>query len=280
MIYHGQTDSIFVCLSQRYFMNIPIKQMALTYGPALIENPATWKWQVRIPESYYNLWIFFSGEAEMTLKKRVFTLDRPLYFLLRPGECVSAVNRSGRSMQNFFLHIDCKCVKEPIPDALITSSWGTPIRNYDRFRGWAETAEQLWHRGDSLSRAMSTQIAQLMFHTFWQDITTRPADDRAEKILALMDAVRFHPEEPWRIENMAREHHLSRSQFTRRFTDTAGCSPRAFITRCRINKAIRLLTESSLNISEVAEALNYNDVFYFSRQFKQETGHPPSFYRR
>lgn len=244
------------------------------------ENPSTWKWEVEIPDSYYNLWVFLQGEVEVALGNQTFSVTRPSYFLMRPEEQGRIVNTGNGPMQNFILHIDHRCFKTMISDALITSSWGTPVYQYDRFHDQAEEAARLWLRGDPVSRAVSIQLAQLIFYTFWRDITTPPHNEREEKMILLMDAIRFHPEKQWQIEVLAHEHHLSRSQFTRRFVSVADCSPRAFITRCRIDKAIRFLTDSSMNISEISEALNYSDVFYFSRQFKQETGRAPSAYRR
>ncbi|MNW28468.1 HTH-type transcriptional activator Btr [compost metagenome] len=44
----------------------------------------------------------------------------------------------------------------------------------------------------------------------------------------------------------------------------------------RIKTATYMLTESRLNIAEIAEYVGYNDVSYFYRIFKRHMGHPPS----
>jgi transcriptional regulator GlxA family with amidase domain len=49
--------------------------------------------------------------------------------------------------------------------------------------------------------------------------------------------------------------------------------------RRRIQRAATLLSESSLTISQIADAMGYRDVYFFSRQFKQKMGQSPRTYR-
>lgn len=43
----------------------------------------------------------------------------------------------------------------------------------------------------------------------------------------------------------------------------------AYLTRCRIQKAMALLREGKLKVYEVAEACGYRDIAYFSGTFKK-----------
>ena len=43
-------------------------------------------------------------------------------------------------------------------------------------------------------------------------------------------------------------------------------------------EAIRLLKDSSMKVYEIAEAVGYRDIAYFSATFKRITGHSPSEY--
>ena len=73
---------------------------------------------------------------------------------------------------------------------------------------------------------------------------------------------------------------LSADYFTRLFRKTYGLSPRAWIVRERVRMAAARLLESNLNISEVAGEFGYQNIFFFSRQFKQVMGQSPNHYRR
>jgi YesN/AraC family two-component response regulator len=55
-----------------------------------------------------------------------------------------------------------------------------------------------------------------------------------------------------------------------------GSSVQSYVIRTRIERAQHLLLYAGMNVTEVADALGYRDIFFFSRQFKQHTGKSPS----
>ncbi|PCJ52600.1 MAG: hypothetical protein COA79_23635 [Planctomycetota bacterium] len=73
---------------------------------------------------------------------------------------------------------------------------------------------------------------------------------------------------------------MNHDYFSRQFKKSFSQTPREFIKQARINKAISLLTESNLNISEIANTLQYQDIMQFSHQFKKVTGKSPNQFRK
>ncbi|MEM7345206.1 MAG: AraC family transcriptional regulator, partial [Chloroflexota bacterium] len=71
---------------------------------------------------------------------------------------------------------------------------------------------------------------------------------------------------------------VSTSHLRALFKQWLGESPRQYHTRYRLDQARRLLKEQRLSISEVALAVGYDDVRYFSRVFKRFSGVSPSEY--
>ena len=55
-------------------------------------------------------------------------------------------------------------------------------------------------------------------------------------------------------------------------------TPLQYATMIRIYKAQDLLAYENMNVSEAAAYTDYNDISYFSRQFKAIIGFPPSYY--
>lgn len=72
---------------------------------------------------------------------------------------------------------------------------------------------------------------------------------------------------------------VSPSYLSRLFHRETGKTLSAFIRGKRIEEAKRLLIRKEAPVTQIALALGYDDVNYFSRCFKQETGCTPSRYR-
>lgn len=73
---------------------------------------------------------------------------------------------------------------------------------------------------------------------------------------------------------------LSAAYFARQFRKTFGQPPRHWLMEQRVRLAASRLLESELNVSQVAEEFGYENLFLFSRQFKQVLGVSPQQYRR
>ena len=86
--------------------------------------------------------------------------------------------------------------------------------------------------------------------------------------------------ESFNLESLAAEAGISSRTFRRQFKQRMGLSPRAYLLSQRINRAKQLLTDTTQPIKQIASALGYSDVYFFTRQFKEQTGLPPALYRR
>ncbi len=81
-------------------------------------------------------------------------------------------------------------------------------------------------------------------------------------------------------EQLSRTVHLSSSQLYRKLNALTGEPPNAFIRKIRLLRAMELLKTTSLNISEIAYDVGFNDPNYFSRAFHKEFGKAPIEYRK
>jgi len=82
------------------------------------------------------------------------------------------------------------------------------------------------------------------------------------------------------VQAMAKTMRMSRTHFSRCFQHVTGQSPQRYLIHARVGKAQHLLRESTRSVGQIAQALGYRDVYFFSRQFKQFTGQSPMEYRR
>ncbi|MDR0765913.1 MAG: helix-turn-helix transcriptional regulator [Odoribacteraceae bacterium] len=82
------------------------------------------------------------------------------------------------------------------------------------------------------------------------------------------------------VDDLAPAIGLSRSSLYRHLYLTTGLTPSLFIRQARLQRAARLLRETSSRISEVAEQVGFNGLKYFNRHFKEVFGVTPSVYRK
>ena len=100
------------------------------------------------------------------------------------------------------------------------------------------------------------------------------------KVAEAIQMIRAAPGEMDSMDTIARQLGWSRSHFDRVFKQQIGQAPKQFLLNCKMIEARHHLESSSLRIGEIADALGYRDIYFFSRQFKQFFGQPPLAYRQ
>ncbi len=114
-------------------------------------------------------------------------------------------------------------------------------------------------------------------------VLRRSTDIPAVKNPAIAKAIRYiwdHFEEPINVETVIEQTGMSRSAVYSEFDEAIGSSIAKEITRCRINKAKRLLATTDLSINEITPACGFSGVVSFCRAFNRETGMTASAHRK
>ena len=82
------------------------------------------------------------------------------------------------------------------------------------------------------------------------------------------------------LESLATEMGVSASQIKRTFREQIGKSMVNYLTDLRISQAKRMVREGKFNFTQIAEAVGYDSIYYFSSLFKKHTGKTLSEYAR
>jgi len=109
-------------------------------------------------------------------------------------------------------------------------------------------------------------------------------DGTAERGRELARAVKVYLQEnyrqPYSLERLAAAFSLKPAYLLRLYRRACGSTPTQDLKAIRIERAKRLLAgHPDLEVKQVAAASGYGDPLYFSRIFKEATGHSPSAFR-
>ena len=112
--------------------------------------------------------------------------------------------------------------------------------------------------------------------------TTRPVGHGVVRghVVTAVGLLRDRLAEPWTLNSLAEEVHLSRSQLARSFDATVGTSPMAYLRQMRVERMARLLTSTDLSIARAARAVGWRNQFHASQCFHAHYGVSPTSFRR
>ncbi len=160
----------------------------------------------------------------------------------------------------------------------------------DRVHHLTELAEhELIHQArESGSDAVVRRLSEIMVVEFVRFLSNRPAAESLAWNRGLVDPeiastlARLHenPGAAWTVETLRKVAGLSRAAFEERFRRFASDSPKRYLAKIRMQRAIEEIEIGMRTIAQIAEDLGYGSVAAFHRAFKREVGLTPVDYRR
>lgn len=108
------------------------------------------------------------------------------------------------------------------------------------------------------------------------DEEVRPTQRKITEIVRFINSQYMNPLD---LEGLSAQFYISKSHLSRLFKETTGFYLTEYINITRIKEAQRLLRESRLSITEVAEQAGYDNFSHFGKMFKKLTGVSPRHYR-
>lgn len=104
--------------------------------------------------------------------------------------------------------------------------------------------------------------------------------ERARLLRDTAAMVREQLSRPLSVEELAARYGMSRSHFSHHFRRVTGQSPAMHITETRLAEALRLMSDPTLNIAEIAARTGFADANHFGKVFRRRWGVSPGAFRR
>lgn len=109
---------------------------------------------------------------------------------------------------------------------------------------------------------------------------SRAVEETNRRMLRARDVMDRDYARPLDIAALARIAHVSPAHFTRTFRATFGETPHRYLQRRRVERAMFLLRESDLSVTDICFRVGFGSPGTFSRTFRDIVGRSPRTYRR
>ncbi|AOZ91970.1 helix-turn-helix domain-containing protein [Paenibacillus crassostreae] len=238
----------------------------------------SWRWHKREkPLPNYDLFYVWSGEGTLIRNGITYEIGRGSCFLFRPGDHTSAVHNPQKPLVISYIHFDVlESVTEiPLPYRVVRETVDLEYMLARYVRLFLVNTYAAKEEGQLI-------LKQLMIHLLRidqeqdQPVQKVVSNQLAEAVHEIANYIQQHPGVQHRVVDLATRAGLSSRYFSIKFKDIIGIPVQSYIIKTRIERAQHLLLYAGMNVTEVADTLGYRDIFFFSRQFKQYTGHNPS----
>jgi AraC-like DNA-binding protein len=105
------------------------------------------------------------------------------------------------------------------------------------------------------------------------------AEDSNRRMLRARDAMDRDYRRPLDVAELARIAYVSEAHFIRTFKATFGETPHRYLQRRRVERAMFMLRETDLSVTEICFDVGFLSLGTFSRTFREIVGQSPSAYR-
>ncbi len=118
------------------------------------------------------------------------------------------------------------------------------------------------------------------FHRLASDKSIAGGADRSDILMPALNYIDEHFREDLPITVLASVSGVSQQYLCRVFRQTMNIRPNEYVTRRRLQEAMRLLLDTDGQLSEIAAGSGFSDAGYFCTVFKKHTGMTPQEYRK
>jgi AraC-like DNA-binding protein len=222
-----------------------------------------------------DMWVILSGKGTLATKEKIYNLNMGDCFILN-----NQVPFVGNTDPDFplvviYIHFDFSEKSAAVPAF---------YRNITNFPFFIQILERiLMLKFAKHDTEAANWLKSALLEIKYQDEQSGIYLENSaviSHIQKLCSSIREHPEQRFLLKNEAKKAFYCPDYFARLFKKHTGISFRSYILQSRMEAASLYLVSTSYSIGRIAEILGYNDIYLFSRQFKQTIGKTPSAYRK
>lgn len=143
-----------------------------------------------------------------------------------------------------------------------------------------EAKEQQTAYSSFIKAETARLVALLQRFSILNEPKEQVEDPNIQRLIPVFDYIDSHLPEPVSLAELSRVLHISEGHFCRLFKQVTHTTPFAYINYLRVLRALELLTDSDMSITDISYAVGFSSPPYFNRTFRKYALVSPNKYRR
>lgn len=260
---------------ESYLEQIEVELIIASY----FESESWWKEYGFTPD-FHKFYYLTDGDCYLEVAGKIYHASKGDLCLLPAGMEQSYYLSDSQQMKKYWCHFGAMIGERQMSE-VIASPVIVPVQDREKieklFQKLVFHYEQRKALGVLQQRAI---LLELLYEYFsaCDEITVCPSV-YSKEFSCIMDYIDAHYDQNIKLEELASLIHLQPNYFIKYFKKNFGDSPMKYVNKLRIEKAKKLLKESSIPVAGIAKQVGIEDSYYFSRLFKKYAGVSPKSYR-
>jgi AraC-like DNA-binding protein len=224
---------------------------------------------------FYELELIVSGSGQTTLNGTGYPLESGVTFLLTPEDFHEI--RTNGGMQLYTVQFAPDCIESTLLDRLTVTGdkiGRLPDSLKERIIGLLEMILALDQEKET-DRQCAGKLLEAILILLCDRLTNEKRNHQAPPLQKVIVYIHAHFKENPPLQKMADLLYLNERYFCTAFHRYTGMSYKNYLRRVKLEYAARLITSTTLSVTEIAAESGYASLSHFGREFKAFYGLSP-----
>lgn len=235
--------------------------------------------------TYFELYFLEGGERHHVMQDQQYETKIGSFMIFAPYIMHYSFSDHDVSFKRTVLYFKDEAVASPVLLDLLKNGSGLyepeqKISSSIHFLLKELQKEQEQERDDPLHETVMENLLNTLLLTIMRSTQVSPKPETQSRIAKVISYIEKNYQHELRLQDIAAEFYVSEYYLCHEFKKYTNRTIVQYTNALRILHAQRLITESDLNFTKIAEQTGFSSLTHFNRTFKSVVGTSPSAYRK
>ena len=225
-------------------------------------------------DGYYSLQLTVKGNVHLSYDQKEYELKPGSFWPAFPGPHTK-FSPVDKFWSHYYVSFKGPLVQDWLTEGLfflepvVLNEWESTVPIFEEVHFWLK-------KNTHLSRLKAENKLELLLLEIADKRLNKPSENIWLK--KIIDEMSLHfPLADY--EQLAKKNGMALSSFRRKFKNASGISIHQYLIQEKVSKARHMIQETDIPLKIIAEKCGYQDIFQFTKQFKQFYEIPPAAFR-